>query len=90
MSKTPEELNELKNECEALTNKLKELSEDEIELVTGGGIKDWFDKIGEMTKKVVPVGSNPILGGETDIDTRKDLYENIILGGNTDNNQCIV
>ena len=53
MSKTPEELNELKNECEALTNKIKELSEDEIELVTGGGIKDWFDKIGETTRKVV-------------------------------------
>ncbi len=67
MSKTQEELNTLKEECEALTNKLKELSEDEIELVTGGSdIKDWFDKIGEMTKKAVPVESNPILGGNTD------------------------
>lgn len=62
MAKTKEELNELKKECEALTNKLQDLSEDELELVTGGGIKEWFEKIGEMTNKTKPVGSNPILG----------------------------
>ena len=36
MTKTKEELNELKNEYETLNNKLKELSEDELSIVTGG------------------------------------------------------
>ena len=36
MAKTKEELKALKNECEALNNKLKELSEDELEIVAGG------------------------------------------------------
>ena len=36
MVKTKEELNELKNEYETVTNKLNELSEDELEYVTGG------------------------------------------------------
>ena len=34
--KTKEELNELKNEYETLTTKLQELSEDELDEVTGG------------------------------------------------------
>lgn len=87
--KTKEELNELKNECEVLANKLNDLSEDELVLITGGNeIFDWFKKIGEKTKIVTePVKSEPILIRKTDIDTRKDLYENIILGANTDNNQ---
>ena len=37
MSKTQEELNTLKVEYEILNNKLKELTEDELKLVTGGG-----------------------------------------------------
>ena len=36
MAKTKEELNQLKQEYETLTNKLKELSEDELMIVTGG------------------------------------------------------
>ena len=36
MAKTQEELNELKNEYESVTNKLNELSVDELEYVTGG------------------------------------------------------
>ena len=36
MAKTQEELNQLKNEYETLNNKLNELSEDELKLVTGG------------------------------------------------------
>ena len=36
MAKTQEELRELKEEYEALNNKLKELTEDELKLVTGG------------------------------------------------------
>ena len=37
MAKTQEELNELKQEYESLVTKLKELTEDELKLVTGGG-----------------------------------------------------
>ena len=37
MAKTQEELNTLKAEYEILNNKLKELTEDELKLVTGGG-----------------------------------------------------
>ena len=36
MAKTKEELTKLKTEYETLTNKLKELSEDELGYVTGG------------------------------------------------------
>ena len=36
MAKTQEELNQLKVEYETLNNKLKELSDDELKLVTGG------------------------------------------------------
>ena len=36
MSKTQEELNQLKNEYESLTNKLKELTEEELIIVAGG------------------------------------------------------
>lgn len=36
MAKTKEELNTLKQEIESLTVKLKELSEEELQLVTGG------------------------------------------------------
>ena len=36
MSKTQEELNQLKIEYETLNNKLKELSEDELKQVSGG------------------------------------------------------
>ena len=36
MAKTEKELKALKNEYELLVNKLKELSEDELKLVTGG------------------------------------------------------
>lgn len=37
MAKTQEELEELKHEYESLNNKLKELTEDELKKVTGGG-----------------------------------------------------
>lgn len=36
MPKTEEELKELKKECEEVGKKLEELSEDELEKVTGG------------------------------------------------------
>ena len=36
MAKTKEELNTLKTEYETVTNKLKELTEEELNIVTGG------------------------------------------------------
>ena len=42
MAKTQEELNEIKNECETLTNKLKELSDEELKQVFGG-FKVFYD-----------------------------------------------
>ena len=41
MAKTKEELKKIKEECEALNNKLKELTEDELKEVTGGAIGEW-------------------------------------------------
>ena len=38
--KSKEELNELKEEVEALNKKLKELSADELKLISGGGVCD--------------------------------------------------
>ena len=42
--KTPEELNALKEEIEAINKKLAELTEDELKQVSGGGItvEDWI------------------------------------------------
>ena len=41
--KTKEELRELKSEYEKLSAKLNELSEEELDLVTGGAIGDWIE-----------------------------------------------
>ena len=44
--KTKEELNALKEEVEALNRKLAELTEDELEQVSGGAyIKDIYDQV---------------------------------------------
>ena len=46
MAKTSEELKQLKQEYESLSNKLKELTEDEFKLVTGSGtIEDYNEKL---------------------------------------------
>ena len=42
MTKTQEELKQLKEEYEALTTKLKELTENELQQVAGGA-GDWYD-----------------------------------------------
>ena len=49
--KTPEELNALKEEVEAVSKKLAELSEDELQQVSGGGItvEDWIVQEYEVT-----------------------------------------
>ena len=63
--KTQKELNQLKEKYETVINKLKELNDEELKMVTGGNIM------------------------KCDIDIRKDLYENIILGGTTGEEKCI-
>ena len=45
MPKTKEELNQLKNEYESLTSKLKELTEDELIQVTGGITSPWSETL---------------------------------------------
>ena len=45
MTKTEEELNELKIEYESLNEKLKELSDDELKQVTGGNTSPWSETL---------------------------------------------
>lgn len=46
MGKTKEELNQIKAECETLVEKLKELSDEELNMVTGGStIEDAPDEL---------------------------------------------
>lgn len=78
--KTKEELKALKEEVENLSKKLAELTELELKDVVGGTypspkvIEDYsFDAYRER----VIIRSHT--GDHADIDTRKDLYENIIL-----------
>ena len=55
MAKTKEELNQLKQELESLTNKLEELAEDELMKVTGGvkpaQTHSWFGEPKEDKKQ---------------------------------------
>ena len=44
MAKTQEELNALKDEVETLNEKLKELTEEELNQVTGGGVESYLDR----------------------------------------------
>lgn len=75
--KTKEELNALKNKIEDINKKLADLTEDELRMVTGGD--------STITLHNLPVGPNddkykmPLKAGHDELDTRKDLYENIIL-----------
>lgn len=47
MAKTKQELQQLKSECEDMSKKLNELSEDELKEVTGGTIWDIAVKLKE-------------------------------------------
>ena len=57
MAKTKEELNELKQEYETLTTKLKELTDEELKEVTGG----WSPKI-----------ISPLLGNHAGVNVGQD------------------
>ena len=71
MAKTKEELNTLKQECEALNNKLNELTSEELEEVAGGNWADILKKIGEglhsTTKPVVSVPPAPAVGKSVNV-----------------------
>ena len=54
--KTQEELNLLRVEYETLTNKLKELSDGELKLVTGGEDDTSTECICEVCGQILPVG----------------------------------
>ena len=60
MAKTKEELKKLQEEVQQLNQKLGELSQEELENVTGGDFRDFLKKIGKGIKNVVePVLKNP-------------------------------
>lgn len=60
MAKTKEEIQALKKECEDLALKLKELSDDELNDVTGGDFFDVLKKIGDGIKSIAkPLVKNP-------------------------------
>ncbi len=51
--KTKEELEKIKEDCAELYKNLAELSEEELNVVTGGSnISDWFEKIGRNIRKI--------------------------------------
>ena len=57
MSKSKEELNKLKEEVEAVNEKLQELTEEELEQVNGGA-KEALRKVGKTLTGVVLVGGS--------------------------------
>ena len=46
--KTKEELTALKEEVETVSKKLHELTEEELAQVSGGGLPDYFEPVGEL------------------------------------------
>ena len=60
MAKTKEELNELKKEFETLTNKLSELTQEELALVTGGNSTFVIPDGGKKNFEIYVYDSNSI------------------------------
>ena len=81
MAKTKEELNELKNEFESLTFKLRELTDDELNIVTGGGLP----ATGAIARIIGPNGAGKstlikLVGAESgNVDTLKRYGYHTIL-----------
>ena len=70
MKKTKEELNELKQECKEMGSKLRELSDDELNLVTGGINNVLIGYISGLIIPTVTGGSVIPMYGETSIRVR--------------------
>ena len=59
MAKTQEELNKLKNEYELVTNKLKELTDEELKIVTGGLSNDEkIDRVKSLISQIISILSS--------------------------------
>ncbi|MCQ2911637.1 MAG: hypothetical protein MJ244_05540 [Clostridia bacterium] len=71
MAKTQEELDELKNELESLTFKFRELTDDELNIVTGGGLP----ATGAIARMIGPNGA-----GKTTIFRYIDLVNDAVCG----------
>ena len=59
--KTQEELNAIKEEIENVSKKLRELTEDELKIVTGGNLEDHIKKLGSEDLKGIGLDEDPIL-----------------------------
>ena len=65
MTKTKEELEQLKSECETLKNKLRELTEEELNVVTGGEANEFKIKTrGASTGILKDASSTAIYGNK--------------------------
>lgn len=69
MSKSKEELNQLKEEYESLVSKIKDLDENELNEITGGTIWDISVKLKERFKVDVNVQHTEISGS---VENRED------------------
>lgn len=65
MPKTKEELTQLKNEYESVTSKLKELTEDELKLVTGGGFSGDFSNFEHPNVVLYSVNGHALFWGSS-------------------------
>lgn len=95
MKKSKEELNALKKECEAMSLKLRELSDEELDLVTGGGVGEALTGklpgVQIMTasaKPILPIyGKIRVRGGVSTTQSNDPLY--IVDGFDVDNIQDV-
>ena len=73
--KTKEELNKLKEEVEAVNEKLHELTEEELEQVTGGSFADSLKKLQDGMK--IDSGTDDSGGYQIDEKTREMIRHGI-------------
>ena len=77
MAKTKEDLNALKKEVETLNKKLAELTEEELEQVTGGSIADSLKKLQDGMK--IDSGTDDRGGYQIDEKTREMIRRGTII-----------
>ena len=84
MGKTKEELNQIKAECEKLVEKLKELSDEELNMVTGGStIEDAPDEL-SCGKKDNSLAETANAAIEATKDSSKENVESVDTGSDED------
>ena len=82
MAKTKEELNELKNEYETLTAKLKELSEEELKEISGGDFADAMSNIDHGVQQI----AEQVLKSSNTVSPEETLGGKIYVVPSDDNN----